>query len=216
MYVLLCVVLCQDAAATLQTLQKGFNTASSVRLTVEGQAATRAGGRLNAYSGIFMAQEGNKVHLSVKAPDGSKETTIISDGTRMGQRSAAGLSPQRPAEKGLSERYRSAVFLVGGFAAQPVLTIAASGGAGSALEAGEIQGGRDAEGDFLSYAVKIGDAKEQAKFKLWYEPGSGKLKKRTGTVSIEAIDLSISFTETYGEYALNEAIAESNFTLPKP
>ena len=216
MIVLFCVALCQDGTASLRTLQEAFVTASSAKISIKGEAATRAGGRQNAYAGVFLAKEGDKLHLSIKASDGSKETTIISDGSRMCQKSAAGLSPQRPAERGMAERYRSAVFLVGGFAAQPVLTIAALGGVGQTLEAQDIQSGRDADGDFLAYAVKIGDHKERAKIKVWYEPATGKIKKRTGSLSIEAIDLSLSFTETYTEYALNEALAESNFILPKP
>lgn len=206
-------LMCQDPSAAFKKIQEAVESAASVHVSFSGEATTRKGGRTQAYAGILLLKEGNKVHLSVKSPDGTKETAVFSDGTRMRMRSSAGLSPERPAESGLAARHRAGLAYVGVFAANPLLLLA-QGAGGKPFEAMDFQGGKDGDGDFIAYKFKVAGRDEVGTAKTWYDAKSFRLLKRTGTISIDDAGIAITFSETYRDFSLAE-IPDDKFALPR-
>ncbi len=215
MELLLALTLCQDGAAILGKIQETIESAKTVQVAFSGEAVTRKGGRAQVYSGALLIKEGNILSLSLKSPDGGKETAVFSDGTRMRSRSSVGLTPERPADKSLEGRYRSGLVQVGVFASNPLLMLAQAAPGAKVFEILEVVPGRDGEGTFITYKFKVAGWEDAGTIKAWYDARTWKLLKRTGNISIAAAGIDISFTEIYDSCSLNADIPDARFTLPQ-
>jgi outer membrane lipoprotein-sorting protein len=222
-----CTLLLQDKTAeeTFKKIQETFATANTLTFKFNVKVVKAIGGGESALKGTILFKEGNRMRcdFSILLNGGSqREMLVVSDGSKV----AALADGRNREEKEVSKDFNAtlaAVITHGGvlsfIAGFHSLFAGEKKGALNAEKAPsvtEIKTGED-DGDMktLSYKTVITPlAAQPATFdvRLWYEPKSLRLVKRT--MSYRSETESRIFNETYEEFTLNADIPDEKFKLP--
>lgn len=182
----------------------------SVRFKFEGMAADPQGGRTVRCSGSIHLKEGNRASLQARTAFGEREveTLMVSDGKTL--RAIGGSpAPDRDAPARVGSYLRWALMH------SSVMALNARGTAEtfdpeahppSNLKSGEA----DKDGRTLSYGLTI--AGVALEVRLWYDPKTWRIVKRTLTSTRKGVEDRIS--ETLEVYVLDADVPDHTFKLP--
>jgi hypothetical protein len=207
----------------LRRIEETMTAAKSVRIRCRCEQIVRvSSGREDRFSleGTALLKDDSKVQLAFRGIDSAGDArgvSVLSDGSRVTWRLGFTIPAQ---ECGLPKSFRGTVQrLVGrlGLAFSALLVAGRLQIDGDRMDTGTpravdfSKGEDDASSPWISYRVYDPGGKAVAA-KLWYEKSSFRPQKRI--VTREEGSQSLSFVETYQEYALDAAVADSEFAAP--
>jgi len=214
----------ESAYDVFEKIEQTIEKAESIRAKLSVDMYFNQGGRETKASmtGILLLKTGNKVSLRFKGKrDEVEHTSIqISDGNSVGGGMINMGKGIKDPSRMLHDCVRTSLSRTGAMAG-----IFRAGMAHAFLGAGEDNFKEEeyftpygfvldnaADGtNTLSYKLEGGDP--VVKVKVWYEPKTFRLLKRTLSWKTEGNEGR--FTETYKEYVLNGKVPDEKFTLPK-
>jgi outer membrane lipoprotein-sorting protein len=218
----------ESAEETFKKIEASIEKAKtiSIAFTVDGKGAKEGPDRELKAKGTFLLKEGGIFNCSVKLmrQGQEEETTLVFDGTRTSVRRDQGdpmLSDVPKAHRGsaITLLARLGAFMSG-------LMPRGAGGPEEdikkVLEVKDFKAGEDDnEAKTLLFTAQInvpGGARTPAfDCRLWYDPKTFKLFKRTITIR-QGTDVEGTMTESYTEYVINAPIPDEKFKVetPKP
>jgi outer membrane lipoprotein-sorting protein len=200
---------------------KSFKT--DIEVTFE---ATKEDAR-KGFKGRFLVAKGNKMRLELEGTirDKPAKVLMVSDGMKMATAMDEGLKNVQDTEKDLGQVALASMSRTGIFAA--LFLIIESGKPGmkrepfelnksfalSDFKMGKKEAVADREAQAVHYQLKARGAKEPLEVTVWIDLKTHLPIKRTVTAK-EGRE-SMTITETYTNAALDAALADKEFTVPK-
>ena len=223
----LLLLLSPQAESAEETFKKIGDTvlkAKSVRVDFQWDGASRAeaGGKVEA-AGSVLLKEGNRANLvaTVTEKGHPSELRIISDGSTVKTK----LGPRRmlecPVPKNLETGMKMSLHRLGAMQAVLIAHKVCMLDVDDQEEALDMSkkprlydfknGPDDGDSRTITYKISPDGPDTVAEIKLWYEPESFRLVKRTITLKQPAESV---FTESYKEWAIDGDLENDEFTVP--
>ena len=219
----------QSAEDTLRQIEETVAKARTFSVVVEAQSrsprtvrSVASGRKSETVHATLLLKEGDKVNLSVltrNGPTRRTELSIISDGQK------GRFPPGKELEdtpEGLNSFLAAVVTRAGLVQSRRMLTrvfetpgLPTMADLKSQLKLSNLKHeGDDGPAKILSYTLTLGSDNSPATIRLWYDPKSFRLFKRT--VKIREKQGIRSITETYNSVIINRDIGDDQFTPPEP
>ena len=217
------------AAAAFKKIEKTIENATTVSVKVEGQPHTHrtvrsVARRPTAFGmkvyGTLLLKEGNKARLALTTRVGPKRrrlVSVVSDGTKakfLPDRTARDTPEQLNAF--LTTVLTRAGFLLSTTMMSRILSapdLEELPDLKPSLKVSDVKyGDDDGEAKTLTYNLTFGGGDEPIGVRLWYDPKTFRLFKRT--LRVRDKDRPRLVTETYESFVINGDIPDETFNLP--
>lgn len=214
----------ESAEETFKKIGETVQKAKSVRVTFEWDGASRAeaGGKVEAV-GMVLLKEGNRANLlaTVTEKGQPSELRIISDGSTVKTRLGARRMLECPVPKNLETGLKMSLHRLGAMQAVLIAHKICMLDVDDQEEALDMSkkprlfdfknGPDDGESRTMTYRVSPDGPDTTAEIKLWYDPETFRLVKRTITLKKPSESV---FTESYKDWSLDGGLENDEFTLP--
>jgi outer membrane lipoprotein-sorting protein len=212
----------QDKTAedTFKNIQETIEKAKTIRVVFSTQVLLDGEPTKHKASGVLLFAEGNRASISITRPSGTNRT--VSDGseardfvvTSTGETSKAAVLKPKLDRSGLARILVSSSIVGPGM--EEIVKYPGYCGNVYRPPPPEILDFAFGEGDgqakTLTYTIKGGSPPGSCAFRLWYDPQSLKILKRT--VRQTPGNDRVVVSETYNEFTLNADIPAEKFKLP--
>jgi outer membrane lipoprotein-sorting protein len=208
-----------------ENIEEALLKARSLRIAFKGETLMQSDEgdpeRKTTFSGVLLLKEGDKaLYSSVREVPGGKrlDTFLVSDGSKMSGSREGGQNSETPS--GLKRALTLALSRMGPCSAAGA--VAAALGHLNPLDPGETMESALVVGDFGPLETD-GDAKviefrfkgvkfgTSGKVRLWYDPKTYAVRKRTLFVASR----KTTITDVFDEYVLNPDLPDDRFKLPQ-
>jgi len=211
---------CSAEEITFRKIEESILAAKTLRVNVSSDATLRWDKtELKChFKGELLLAEGHRIHLSGLMTQDGKETkgSLISDGKKLAQRPESEGEPKL-SPKTMDNFIRTAVARSGILGGQLIAGLAMAFETDRERDfreffsVGGFENGDDEKGmKTLTYTLRMSG--DNGQVKIWYDPKSLKLLKRT--LSFKGGGPGSEFTETYEDFTVNTDISEDKFKLP--
>jgi hypothetical protein len=175
-------------------------------------------------SGSLVLKGENKVNFLVRVTQGSETTTfcLVSNGSTMMMVDGPEERPVKQTPKHLTSAFTSSVSRSGVLPFWMLFSYSISSDQRQEEFGPDLKkiltlsnvafGSEDESGKWLSYRLSRADGDLSLDVKLYYNPASFKLLKRS--VTVKAKDSTASFEEQYSDFSLGSEIPDEKFVLP--
>jgi outer membrane lipoprotein-sorting protein len=225
-------LLLQDKTAeeTFKKLEETIEKAKTVTIKFKWERKpTKKQPTPSAASGSIFWKEGNKASVSVKFYEGQdpqlrQEWSLVSDGTQMKASGVLEMAAKSATPKDLVSGLAKILVRGGIYHFDSIMLLACSGNKGKeklsmedcvgAVQVMRLKAGEDDKAaKTLGYSLVSIDPDHE--IRLWYDPASYRLLRRTYATNPFALDPEFRLTETYEEFSLNADIPDEKFKLPE-
>jgi outer membrane lipoprotein-sorting protein len=222
------VILCQDKTAedTFRKIEETIQKAKTLSIKFHFKAAKLTSDEELELDGTFLSKDGNRIRLECSTLRGELKRElpiIVSDGSRVASFADGKIRQEKEASHNFNATLAvlttrgGVVSLMAGIQSLLVGEKKDTPNAGEAMSITEIEMGED-DGAMktLNYktVIKLPPSRTASvEVRLWYEPESLKLVKRT--MSHKGKSGSGTITETYNEFTINADIPDEKFKVPE-
>lgn len=220
---LACVLLLQDKSAedTLKAIEESIGKAKTVGLKFKVEVTPKGEGedKKSDAEGSVLVKEGNKVLIAMKGRQAGKEmeVLVVSDGSKL-RIAFRDQGEPKDTPQNFKDWVSVSIARVGGAGTFGMVGLLGGGDKRpppdlrELLQLSEVaHGENDGNARTLTYRVTYADANQTFDVRLWYEPKSLKLLKRTLAVKSRASQTDV--VETYDDYVLGADIPDEKFKL---
>jgi outer membrane lipoprotein-sorting protein len=214
----------ESAEDTFKKIGDTVLKAKSVRVDFRWDGTSRAetGGKVEA-SGLVLLKEGNRANLvaTVTEKGQPSELKIISDGSTVKTRLGSRRMLECPVPKNLESGLKMTIHRLGAMQAVLIAHKVCMLDVDDQEEALDMSrkprlydfknGPDDGESRTITYKISPDGPDTVADIKLWYDPDTMRLVKRTITLRKPSESV---FTERYRDWALDGDLENEEFTLP--
>jgi outer membrane lipoprotein-sorting protein len=214
----------ESAEDTFKKIGDTVLKAKSVRVDFQWDGTSRAetGGKVEA-SGLVLLKEGNRANLvaTVTEKGQPSELKIISDGSTVKTRLGSRRMLECPVPKNLESGLKMTIHRLGAMQAVLIAHKVCMLDVDDQEEALDMSrkprlydfknGPDDGESRTITYKISPDGPDTVADIKLWYDPDTMRLVKRTITLRKPSESV---FTERYRDWALDGDLENEEFTLP--